>query len=219
MAKRMKRKTLVGLLVVSSVLATAGILGVVDGKTGAVSKIFEEENRAEYRFSYTTAALTAELTDDSTLSQKVDLSGNPASPFKKAVYNLHLYGDEDAGILDEDGGTFYAMNCSKLEIKLTLKDDADFYVSMLQTSINYVDSEGNVIDSFDEGLNLKMRVGLHEFTTYDNQSSIYAMSQNAYSDDIVITITNDKAREKEDSIFEIPSFTFNPNENNSYPAN
>lgn len=217
MAKKMKRKTLVGLLVVSSIVAVGGVLGLVEGTSGALSKTFEEENYAEYNYTLG-HNLKAELTDDSTLTQKVDLSTDTKSPFKKAVYNFNLYGDEDAGILSEDETTHFAKNCSKLEIKLTLKDDVDFYISHLSAFSFYAANDYIEIDSADEGLNLRAKVGRRDFVTYSNQSFFLAASQNAYSGDIVITITNDKAKEKEDSIFFIPDIRFNFLESNDWTA-
>lgn len=213
MAKKMKRKTLVGLLIGASVVATVGVLGVIEGTTGNISKVFQEENicNGSYELTSINSKLTAEMTEDSTLSQKIDYSSE-SGPFKKAVVNMNLYGDE-GGFEVTEQNQYYFVNVSKLEIKLTLKDDVDFYVNHLLTQIKFSDNEDQ------DQLNLTVKVGMNVFNTYNLGTGYYISAyDNAFSNDITLTITNDKAKEKEDSKFQISRLSFNNNSSSAWTA-
>lgn len=227
MAKKMKRKTLVGLLVVSSVIATAGVLGVIDGTTGgSITKMFEEENISSGKLNLTNFEdyFVEDLTDENTLSQKAEIEYEGKLPFDKITANLNLYdnGDEGAGIEVTDVGTVLFKNVSKLQIKLSLVKDIDFYVSSFTIpELDFYDDKGTIIKDKDEKLSYTLKVGRHNFDYYDGPTSGVCVANNAYSGNVVITITNPYAKQGKDSYFSLGDamcFNYLDSSSWSYPA-
>lgn len=222
MAKKMKRKTLVALLIVSTVVAVGGVLGIVESTSGGVSKIFEEENESSGKFVFSKIEdyVVKDLTDENTLTQKAEIQYQGIGPFDKITFNMNLYDnkDEDAGIdVLEDVVLF--KNVSKLQIKLSLAEDIDYYVSSFtMPTLSFYDEDGQVLTNEDETLSYDLKVGRHNYSYFDGPNQGVCVANNAYSGNVIITIMNPFAKEGKDSYFSLgdTGLVFNVLDSNSW---
>ena len=206
----MKKKTLIGLLIGVTVVAAAASVIAVEAETNIISSWFEEEHISNGNVVVDLSSLVAEkTTEKETLKQEITIN-DETSPFEKIELNYQLYGSEKkpASITKmTDSNALVLDYVSEVEIKFELKEDVEFYVSSLAFLGGYLDEEGQLLT--EDHLDIEVKIGSKKLKEYTSSTTTLFVEDNAYSNDIVMTIKNVLAEEGEPATFTIGALTFN----------